>query len=119
MPRFRGDNLRPNLTLVEKLKELAAVEKCTPAQLALAWVLSRAPYVVPIPGTSHRRWIEENAAAASLRISADTEDALLQVFRAEEFIVGVGGLPAGRAEYFSTGDRCRDRALSWPWSRPR
>jgi aryl-alcohol dehydrogenase-like predicted oxidoreductase len=65
---------------VEKLKELAAVEKCTPAQLALAWVLSRAPYVVPIPGTSHRRWLEENAAAASLRISADTEDALLQVF---------------------------------------
>jgi aryl-alcohol dehydrogenase-like predicted oxidoreductase len=80
MPRFRGDNLRPNLTLVEKLKELAAVEKCTPAQLALAWVLSRAPYVVPIPGTSHRRWLEENAAAASLRITADTEDALLQVF---------------------------------------
>ena len=55
-------------------------ENCTPAQLALAWVLSRATYVVPIPGTSHRHRLEENAAAASLEISADTEDALLQVF---------------------------------------
>jgi hypothetical protein len=80
MPRFQGDNLRRNLSLIDKLKELAAVEKCTSAQLALAWVLSRAPYVVPIPGTSHRRRLEENAAAVSLKISADTEDALLQVF---------------------------------------
>jgi len=53
---------------------------CTPAQLALAWVLSRAPYIVPIPGTSYRHRLEENAAAVSLKISADTEDALLQVF---------------------------------------
>jgi diketogulonate reductase-like aldo/keto reductase len=42
--------------------------------------LSRAPYIVPIPGTSHRHRLEENAAAMSLKISADTEDALLQVF---------------------------------------
>jgi aryl-alcohol dehydrogenase-like predicted oxidoreductase len=42
--------------------------------------LSRAPYIVPIPGTSHRHWLEENAAAVALKISADTEDALLQVF---------------------------------------
>ena len=80
MPRFQGDNLRRNLQLVEELKAHAAAENCTPAQLALAWVLSRTPYIVPIPGTSHRRRLEENAAAASLRISADTEDALLQVF---------------------------------------
>ena len=80
MPRFHADNLRRNHALVDKLKELAAVEKCTPAQLALAWVLSRAPYIVPIPGTSHRHRLEENAAAASLNISADTEEALLQVF---------------------------------------
>ena len=44
------------------------------------WVLSRAPYIVPIPGTSHRHRLDENAAAVSLEISADTEDALLQVF---------------------------------------
>ena len=80
MPRFQGDNLRRNLQLVEELKAHAAAENCSAAQLALAWVLSRAPYIVPIPGTSHRHRLEENAAAASLKISADTEDALLQVF---------------------------------------
>ena len=80
MPRFQGDNLRRNLGLVEELKAHAAAENCTPAQLALAWVLSRAPYIVPIPGTSHRHRLEENADAVSLRISSDTEDALLQVF---------------------------------------
>jgi aryl-alcohol dehydrogenase-like predicted oxidoreductase len=52
----------------------------TPAQLTLAWVLSRAPHIVPIPGTSHRHRLEENAAAVSLKISGDTQDALLQVF---------------------------------------
>jgi aryl-alcohol dehydrogenase-like predicted oxidoreductase len=76
MPRFSADNL----ALVDKLKELAAVEECAPAQLALTWVLSRAPYIVPIPGTSHRLRLEENAAAVSLKISADTEDALRRVF---------------------------------------
>ena len=80
MPRFQGDNLRRNLTLVEELKAHAAAENCTPAQLSLAWVLSRGPYIVPIPGTSHRHRLEENATAVSLKISADTEDALLQVF---------------------------------------
>jgi len=80
MPRFQGKNLRRNLALVEELKAHAADENCTPAQLALAWVLSRAPYIVPIPGTSHCHRIEENAAAVSLKISAEAEDALLQVF---------------------------------------
>jgi aryl-alcohol dehydrogenase-like predicted oxidoreductase len=81
MPRFQGDNLKRNLQLVEELKAHAAAERCTPAQLALAWVLSRRPFIVPIAGTSHTRWLEENAAAAGLRISADTEDALEHIFR--------------------------------------
>jgi aryl-alcohol dehydrogenase-like predicted oxidoreductase len=80
MPRFQADNLCRNLELVDELKKHAAAEKCTPAQLALAWVLSRAPYIVPIPGTSHRHRLGENAAAVALEISADTEDALLKVF---------------------------------------
>jgi aryl-alcohol dehydrogenase-like predicted oxidoreductase len=80
MPRFHGDNWRRNLALVEKLKELAAVENCTPAQLALAWILSRAPYMVPIPGSSHRHRLEENASAATVKISAHTGGALLNVF---------------------------------------
>src|SRR5580692_2928878 len=50
MPRFQGENLQRNLALLEELKAHAAAENSTPAQLALAWVLSRAPYIVPIPG---------------------------------------------------------------------
>ncbi|HVC55094.1 MAG TPA: aldo/keto reductase [Stellaceae bacterium] len=80
MPRFQGDNLQSNLALVEEVKAHAAAERCTPAQLALAWVLSRRPFVVPIPGTSHAERLEENAAAAGLRLSADTADALDHVF---------------------------------------
>jgi aryl-alcohol dehydrogenase-like predicted oxidoreductase len=80
MPRFQGDNLRRNLALVEELKKHAAAEKCTPAQLAIAWVLSRAPYIVPIPGTSHCHRLDENAAAVSVRISDEAKEALLKVF---------------------------------------
>ena len=58
MPRFQGDNLQHNLALVEELKAHAAAERCTPAQLALAWVLSRRPFIVPIPGTSHVHRLE-------------------------------------------------------------
>ncbi|HEX3953446.1 MAG TPA: aldo/keto reductase [Stellaceae bacterium] len=80
MPRFQGDNLQSNLALVEEVKAHAAAERCTPAQLAIAWLLSRRPYVVPIPGTSHAHRLEENAAAASVRLSPDTQDALDHVF---------------------------------------
>jgi aryl-alcohol dehydrogenase-like predicted oxidoreductase len=80
MPRFQGDNLHRNLALIEKLKAVAAAGDCTPAQLALAWVLARSPYIVPIPGTSHRHRLEENAAAATVKISPHTEEALLSLF---------------------------------------
>jgi aryl-alcohol dehydrogenase-like predicted oxidoreductase len=80
MPRFQGANLERNLALVDEVKAHAASERCTPAQLAIAWVLSRRPSVVPIPGTSHVHRLEENAAAAGLRLSADTADALDHVF---------------------------------------
>jgi aryl-alcohol dehydrogenase-like predicted oxidoreductase len=60
---------------------LAEAERCTPAQLALAWVLSRGPSIVPIAGTSHRRWLEENAAATEIRPSAATAEALERLFR--------------------------------------
>src|SRR6202047_4265345 len=76
MPRFQTENLARNLELVEELKAHAAAERCTPAQLAIAWLLSRRPFVVPIPGTSHVHRLEENAAAAGLGLSADTADAL-------------------------------------------
>jgi aryl-alcohol dehydrogenase-like predicted oxidoreductase len=80
MPRFQAENLAHNLALVEEVKAHAASEGCTAAQLAIAWVLSRKPFIVPIPGTSHIERLEQNAAAAALRLSADTEDALEHVF---------------------------------------
>src|SRR5262250_519038 len=69
MPRFQGENLQRNLALVEEVKAHAAAERCTPAQLALAWLLSRRPFILPIPGTSHVHRLEENAAAADIRVS--------------------------------------------------
>ncbi len=81
MPRFEGANLRHNLDLVAELRRLAAAERCTPAQLAIAWVLSRGDGIVPIPGTSHRDRLEENAAAADIALSPATSRALDDIFR--------------------------------------
>jgi aryl-alcohol dehydrogenase-like predicted oxidoreductase len=80
MPRFQSDNLAHNLALVEELKAYAAAERCSPAQLALAWLLSRRPFIVPIPGTSHIGRLAENADAAGLRVSADALDGLDHIF---------------------------------------
>jgi aryl-alcohol dehydrogenase-like predicted oxidoreductase len=80
MPRFQGEALAHNLALVEELKAHAASLDCTPAQLCLAWLLSREDFVVPIAGTSHVRYLEQNAAAAGIKLNADTEDALDHVF---------------------------------------
>jgi len=80
MPRFQGDNLERNLQLVEELKAHAAAENSTPAQLCLAWLLSRGDFIVPIAGTSHVHYLEQNTAAAEIKLSADTEDALEHVF---------------------------------------
>jgi aryl-alcohol dehydrogenase-like predicted oxidoreductase len=80
MPRFQGANREKNLALVARLKQLADAEGCTPSQLAIAWVLSRRDWIVPIVGTSKPQRLEENAAAASLQISAATLWALEQAF---------------------------------------
>jgi aryl-alcohol dehydrogenase-like predicted oxidoreductase len=71
-PRFFADNLARNLRLLDALRMLAQREGATPAQLALAWLLSRRPFIVPLPGTKQRRWLDENAAAAALAPSAET-----------------------------------------------
>jgi aryl-alcohol dehydrogenase-like predicted oxidoreductase len=80
MPRFQGENMKRNLALLATLKELAAKERCTPAQLALAWVLSKRDLVVALAGTKQRHWLEENAAAASLAPSPETLAALDRAF---------------------------------------
>jgi aryl-alcohol dehydrogenase-like predicted oxidoreductase len=80
MPRFQGANAAQNRKLVGALRELATQEGCSPAQLCIAWVLSRSPAVVPLVGTSKRKWLEENAAAADIRLSADVLAALDRTF---------------------------------------
>ncbi|KJY33049.1 aldo/keto reductase [Streptomyces sp. NRRL S-495] len=70
-PRFRDGNLRTNLALVERLRALAAEAGCTPAQLALAWVLAQGETVIPIPGVRRRRHLEENVASLAIRLSAE------------------------------------------------
>ena len=70
-PRFQGAALEVNLALVDKVTGIAAEKGCTPGQLALAWVLAQGEDVAPIPGTKRVRYLEENAAAASISLSED------------------------------------------------
>ncbi|HET6348531.1 MAG TPA: aldo/keto reductase [Candidatus Krumholzibacteria bacterium] len=71
-PRFQGEAFAKNMALVDKLEQVASQKKCTPAQLALAWVLHRGENIVPIPGTSSIKRLEENVAA--LDVSLTRED---------------------------------------------
>jgi aryl-alcohol dehydrogenase-like predicted oxidoreductase len=68
-PRFQAENLERNLALVEVVEEIAAERGATPAQLALAWVLSRGEHVVPIPGTKHVSYLEENLGALEVELT--------------------------------------------------
>jgi aryl-alcohol dehydrogenase-like predicted oxidoreductase len=70
-PRFQGDNFANNLRLVDEIHGIAAEHGCTPAQLALAWVLEQGDDIVPIPGTKRRRYLEENVGAVAVRLNAD------------------------------------------------
>jgi len=70
-PRFQGENFARNLALVALVRALAAARGCTPAQLALAWLLHRGDDIVPIPGTRRVPRLEENAAAAAVVLTAD------------------------------------------------
>jgi aryl-alcohol dehydrogenase-like predicted oxidoreductase len=70
-PRFQGANFARNLDVVEQVTALAREKGCTPAQLALAWVLARGPDVVPIPGTSSITRLEENVAAAGVTLTPE------------------------------------------------
>ena len=70
LPRFQEGNLGQNLGLVDRLGTIAREKGCTPAQLALAWLLAQGDDIVPIPGTKRRKYLEENAAAVNLALSA-------------------------------------------------
>ncbi|MBU6405483.1 MAG: aldo/keto reductase, partial [Proteobacteria bacterium] len=69
-PRFQGENFQKNLRLVEQIRALAAAKGCTPAQLALAWLLARDAHIVPIPGTRRLARLQENISALDVVLDA-------------------------------------------------
>jgi aryl-alcohol dehydrogenase-like predicted oxidoreductase len=90
-PRFQDENLRKNLAVVSKVEELARAKGCTPAQLALAWLLSRGHDVIPIPGTTRTERLDENAAAARISLSPEelaSLDTLLPMVAGDRYTEG-------------------------------
>jgi aryl-alcohol dehydrogenase-like predicted oxidoreductase len=83
-PRFQGEALARNNQLAAVLGKFAAEHKATPAQMALAWLLNKHPHVVPIPGTKHRTYLKENAAAADIKLNAADIAELDRIFVPEE-----------------------------------
>lgn len=79
-PRFQGENFRKNLELVARVEAMAKEKGVTPAQLALAWVLAKAPHTAAIPGTRKIHRLEENAAAADVELTAEERSALDDAF---------------------------------------
>ncbi len=80
LPRFQGENLEHNLERVDSVRDLASAKRCTPAQLALAWLLAQGNDVAPIPGTKRRKWLEENLRSADIQLSAADVTALDAAF---------------------------------------
>lgn len=75
MPRFQGENFYKNLELVEKVIELATEKGCTPAQLAIAWVLAQGEDIITIPGTKRIKYLEQNVAAGDIQLTeAELQD---------------------------------------------
>jgi aryl-alcohol dehydrogenase-like predicted oxidoreductase len=75
-PRFQGENFTKNLELVARVRALAAAKGCSPAQLALAWVLAQGSNIIPIPGSKRRTRLEENVASAEIQLTSDDLAAL-------------------------------------------
>ena len=68
-PRFQGENFQKNLDLVREVEKLAEEKGCTTAQLALAWVLAKGEDVVPIPGTKHVKYLDDNIGALEVQLT--------------------------------------------------
>lgn len=94
-PRFQGDNFERNIAIVRQLEAVAHRRPCTPAQLALAWLLTKGEDIVPIPGSKKRSRVEENTAAADIDLTADEVKTLEKV------------VPKG----FASGDRYPERGM--------
>jgi aryl-alcohol dehydrogenase-like predicted oxidoreductase len=79
-PRFQGENFQKNLDLVRSTEEIAKEKGCTPAQLALAWVLAQDNNIVPIPGTKRRNYLEDNVAAVDVRLTQEDLRRIDEIF---------------------------------------
>jgi aryl-alcohol dehydrogenase-like predicted oxidoreductase len=79
-PRFSADNIGKNAALLAPLERIAAAHKCAPAQVALAWLLAQGADIVPIPGTKRRSYLEQNCAAAEVKLTQGDIDALAKAF---------------------------------------
>lgn len=79
-PRFQGENFQKNLDLVRRVEEIAKEKHCKPSQLALAWVLAQGDDIVPIPGTKHRKYLDENVAAIELKLTQEDLARIDEVF---------------------------------------
>ena len=78
-PRFQGENFQRNLDLVARIEQIANEKKCTPAQLALAWVLAQGEDIVPIPGTKRRTYLEQNLGAVNIKLTEEDLNRIDQV----------------------------------------
>jgi aryl-alcohol dehydrogenase-like predicted oxidoreductase len=100
VPRLSPENRKANRPLVEMLAEIAARKLVTPAHLALAWLLTREPWIVPIPGTTKLSRLEENIGAASIGLSREDLD---------EIAHAIAGIPVHGARYTESSQRMVDR----------
>ena len=82
-PRFQGENFQKNLDLVRRVEEIAHEKHCTPAQLALAWVLAQDKNIVPIPGTKRRKYLEENIGALDVKLTQEDLHRIEEIFPAD------------------------------------
>ena len=80
-PRFRAGNFEKNLDLVKSIEQIAARRNVAPAQVSLAWLLSRGEDVFPIPGTKQERWLEQNVSAVDLALDPKEIETLSAAFR--------------------------------------
>lgn len=79
-PRFQGENFQKNLDLAKKVEEVAREKGCTSSQLALAWVLAQGEDIVPIPGTKHKNYLEDNVGAINVKLTSEDLRRLEEVF---------------------------------------
>ena len=79
-PRFSADNIGKNAALLAPIERIAAAKQCTPAQVAIAWLLAQGDDIVPIPGTKRRTYLEQNCAAVNVKLTKEETESLSRAF---------------------------------------